>query len=154
MDTTKLGILCGALGFVAIGCGPTVTVKDDVDIDWDFIELTGPSDEMHTPYVLGASMNVYVESTDHDNKMNGWSVESSDPTIFTVENPQYDNDHRLFVSGHAVGDGFADLKVRDSDHRVVAVHTVEVNLTRVYSKLGIHSRRELPRALAAGERNL
>jgi MYXO-CTERM domain-containing protein len=134
MDTAKL-FSCGArlgcigaLGLVAMGCGPTVTVKDDVDIDWDFIELTGPSDEMHTPYVLGSSMNVYVESTDHNNKMNGWSVESSDPTVFSVQNPQYDSDHRLFVNGYTTGEGFADLTVRDSDHRAVAVHTVEVRL--------------------------
>jgi DNA-binding CsgD family transcriptional regulator len=32
----------------------------------------------------------------------------------------------------------------------VTVHTVEVNLTRIYAKLGIHSRRELPRTLGAG----
>jgi DNA-binding CsgD family transcriptional regulator len=36
----------------------------------------------------------------------------------------------------------------------VTVHTVEVNLTRIYAKLGIHSRRELPRALGAGARKL
>jgi hypothetical protein len=128
MDTAKLGFVCGALGLVAMGCGPTVTVKDDVDIDWDFIELTGPSDSMHTPYVLGSAMNVYVESTDHNNKMNGWSVESSDTTVFTVQNPQYDSDHRLFVNGYTVGEGYADLIVRDSEHHAVAVHTVEVRL--------------------------
>lgn len=111
-----------------IGCGPTVTVRDDVDIDWDFLELVGPSSSMHTPYVLGASMNLYVHSTDDKEKMNGWTVESSDPAIFTVEPALRDGDQRLYARGHAVGDGLADLIVRDGHGRIVAREPVEVRL--------------------------
>ncbi len=134
MDHTRLGALgLLAVGFLTIGllmggCGPTVTVRDDVDVVWDFIELTGPSNEMHTPYVVGASMSIYVESTDHDEKMSGWTMESSDTSIFTVDNPQHDSDSRLYVAGHAVADGTAELIVRDSGRHVQTRFTVEARL--------------------------
>lgn len=117
-----------ALMLLAAGCQPTVTVDDDVDVVWDFLELVGPSSSLHTPYVEGASMTFYVHSTDDHEKMSGWTVESSDPSIFTFDTPDRDNDHPLFVTGHAVGDGTADLIVRDSGNSVVLRQPVESRL--------------------------
>jgi len=59
----------GLVWLMLAGCGPTVTVDDDVDIVWDWKALTGPSSQMHTPYVLGASMNLYVDTTDDDEQV-------------------------------------------------------------------------------------
>jgi hypothetical protein len=111
---------------LAAGCGPVVTMQDDVDIVWDWKELVGPSNELHTPYVLGASMNLYVHTTDDNEKMEGWTVESSDTSIFTVDAPQRYSDKRIYVPGHAVGDGTAQLLVRNSGGHVVGRADVEV----------------------------
>jgi uncharacterized protein (TIGR03382 family) len=128
MSTSKLALLVALCGLGAVGCGPTVTVRDNVDIDWDFIELIGPSNSMHTPYVVGASMEIYVHSTDEDEKMNGWTVESSDTSIFSVDPPQRDDHKRLYVVGHANGDGVAQLIVRDSGKNVQTRYPVEARL--------------------------
>jgi MYXO-CTERM domain-containing protein len=121
----KLVILLWALA----GCGPVVTVDDDVDIVWDFKQLVGPSSEMHTPYVLGASFNLYVESTDDKEKFQGWTVESSNPAILTVGAVQrYSDNRRIFVNAHGVGDGTAQVIVKDSGGSVQTRQSVEVRL--------------------------
>lgn len=111
------------------GCGPVVTMDDDVDIDWDFKELLGPSSNMHTPYVLGASFNLYVESTDDKEKFQGWTVESSDSSILTVGAVQrYSDNRRIYVNAHGVGDGIAHVIVKDSSGSVQTRQPVEVRL--------------------------
>jgi hypothetical protein len=124
MKTTTLALALLA----AAGCGPTVTVDDDVDIDWDFIELTGPSSSMHTPYVAGASMTLYVHSTDDKETMNGWTMESSDTSVFTLETAQHDKDHHLWAKAHAGGDGTAQVRVRNAEGNVVLSQPVEVRV--------------------------
>jgi hypothetical protein len=121
----KYLILLSALA----GCGPVVTVDDDVDIVWDFKELVGPSSDLHTPYVLGSSFNLYVESTDDKEKFQGWTVESSDPSILTVGAVQrYSDNRRIYVSAHGVGDGIAQVVVKDSGGSVQTRQAVEVRL--------------------------
>jgi hypothetical protein len=117
-----------ALVVLAAGCQPTVTVDDDVDVVWDFVELLGPSSVLHTPYAEGASMTFYVHSTDDNEKMEGWTVESSDTSIFTFEAAQRAQDHPLYFVGHAIGDGTAALIVRDSSGSVVLHQPVESRL--------------------------
>jgi uncharacterized protein (TIGR03382 family) len=112
----------------AAGCGPTVTVDDDVDINWDFIELIGPSSDLHTPYVVGASMNLYVHSTDDKEKMDGWKMESSDPSIFVIDAVKHDSKYKMYAEAHTTGDGIAHLRVRDSSGEVVLSQPIESRL--------------------------
>src|SRR5688572_26049739 len=113
------------VALLVVGCGPRVTFEDDVDLSFDFLQLLGPSSHMHTPYVTGSSMNVWILSSDEDERMTGWSVESSDPTVFAVGPPMRDSSKRLYVRGSSGREGTARLSVRSPDG-VQADHEVEV----------------------------
>jgi hypothetical protein len=59
-------------------------------------------------------------------RMDGWTVETADASIFSVEAPQLDSDHRINVVGHAHKDGVTDLLVRDTSHELRLRFPVEV----------------------------
>jgi MYXO-CTERM domain-containing protein len=119
-----------ALVLAAAGCN-TVALVDDVDLDLDFLPLVGPSDDLHTPYVQGSSMTVYVQTTQNIDKTQ-WTVASSDPSVFSISNvSHYNDDHnhtQLSVSGNALVEGSVDLIVLDGDQREVHRRRVEVKL--------------------------
>src|SRR4051794_215670 len=117
----------------ATGCGQRVALVDDVDLSLDFTPLRGPSDALHTPYVQGASMTVFIHTADDDEDTHLWTVESADPTLFAVTDQRHTRDpqtHRWTFSAEAqaLREGDTDLIVRDRDHRVVHTRTVEVRL--------------------------
>jgi hypothetical protein len=134
-------------GLASSGCA-RVTMADDIDIDFDFAPLIGPSDDLHSPYVKGASVRVYARSTDSHEKMIGWTIESSDPTVFalvrlhpnayaTGECTQTgggiscagdgsDAYPGLAADFHAAGPGSAVLTVRDGSGAVLDARPVEV----------------------------
>jgi hypothetical protein len=126
----RLRVPAGALLVAAVltstGCNH-VSMVDDVDIVFDFNILTGPSDALHTPYVQGASMTIFVQSSDHNEHMAGWTVESANPAVFTVlaVTPAA---RWLAVSGHAASAGQAVLLVRDQHGNVVHNRVVEVKV--------------------------
>ncbi len=112
---------------VALGaCGPTITLTDDVDLTWDF----GPTlqrfkDDLHTPYIKGTTVKLYVDSDDDSPDFSGWSIVSSDPSIFKVEDATF-NGASLVARGVAVGEGVANLTVRDAGGHVVGHGDAEV----------------------------
>lgn len=125
MRVRSLGLLACLVGLGA--CGETVTLSDDVDLTWDFAPtfLSRFDDDLHAPYVKGARVGLYVWSTDEDERFDGWEITSSDPSVFQVERPRYGGDG-LQVQGHAVGEGVADLIVRNDDGRTVGRGRAEV----------------------------
>src|SRR5262249_33897017 len=44
-----------------------------------------PSDAIHSPYVVGAGIQIFARSTDSKERMIGWTIESSDPTVFACK---------------------------------------------------------------------
>src|SRR5207244_2867295 len=76
----------GTVLLVAVAAGGcnSVTISDDVDLTLDFHLFTGPGDQIHAPYVAGATMTVWAQSTKEKEDTSGWTVESSDPSVFMV----------------------------------------------------------------------
>lgn len=113
-------------GVVACSMGCTrVKFSDSVDLTLDFAPLTGPSDLLHTPYVEGSSMRIFVDSTNDNERYEGWSLSSSDPTIFSVENLQGQSGFAA-AKARALRPGHATLTVTDSGGHVVATDGVDV----------------------------
>lgn len=115
-------------GLFAGGCANKVTMSDDLDLTFDF-SLTGPDDTLHTPYVRGATMSIDVRSSDDDVDMSGWTIESSDPSIFSVGGVQVaPTGHGITAPATASGVGNATVIVRDAGGRVQDSEDVEVLL--------------------------
>ncbi len=93
---------------LASGC-TGIGLADDVDLDWDFAPLIGPSDSLHMPYVAGSSFGVYTNNADADDVF-GWTVESADSAVLRVDSTE---DGRASVT--AVGEGVATVSLYDAD---------------------------------------
>lgn len=63
---------------LTLGCGPDVTLNDDIDLDLDF--FSAPSNRLNTPYVLGAE--VRVTAIDDDGEHDRWRLHSADDVVF------------------------------------------------------------------------
>jgi uncharacterized protein (TIGR03382 family) len=109
---TLPALTLAAIALGATGC-PAVAIVDDVDFELNFTPIVGPSDALHAPYVVGSSMNLYLE-TQSVGDTRRWTIESTDPAIFTVDPPQYDSrgDFKS-ARGHALAPGVATLRVID-----------------------------------------
>src|SRR6185436_18228326 len=71
---------CAGLG----GCGPEVHLTDDIDLTWDFgITLKRFDGTLHTPYVKGAPVTMYVNAGEKDD-LTGWKISSSDASVFEI----------------------------------------------------------------------
>lgn len=119
-----------ALALAAGGCN-RVSLVDDVDVDLDFTPLIGPSDDLHSPYVLGASATIFVEDTQNVDTTQ-WTLKSSDPTVFAISNLSHyrdDNNHtRVSATGASVSPGDAFLIVRDGNGTELHRRIVSVRL--------------------------
>ncbi|MDX2093179.1 MAG: hypothetical protein SFX73_35375 [Kofleriaceae bacterium] len=108
-------------------CGETITVSDDIDITWDF-ELT-PFDrfdsELHVPYVRGTATTVHISSDHDDRRFGGWTVESSDPSVFELAATSHD-EYSLKAPGTAMAEGVSVLTIRDASGDVRGRTEVEV----------------------------
>lgn len=96
---------------------------DSVDFELDFTPLTGPSDQLHSPYVTGAHFSVFARSTDEDADRSAWTIESSDPAVLRVERT---------ASGEAtvvaVGPGTATVLLHDGEDGGAVVHTEQIEV--------------------------
>jgi hypothetical protein len=79
---TCLNVSIVALSAVLAGCGG-VRLADSVDLTFDWNILTGPSNELHTPYVAGADFRVFTTGVDREATA-GWTLESSDPSVLAL----------------------------------------------------------------------
>ena len=126
--TTKIG-LCGFAIVVGLGaCGPTYTMTDDIDLTWDFTLLPRRfEDDLHSPYVRGTKVTVFAHSSDDHHNFAGWSVVSSDPDVFRVDDNVLETDGRGLAShGQAVSEGTAQLRLLDSRGHEVGRGVAEV----------------------------
>jgi uncharacterized protein (TIGR03382 family) len=107
-------------------CGDTITLSDDVDLTWDFAaSVDGFDDDLHTPYVKGTHVTLFVNSSDEDQSFRGWTVHSRNPDVFRLDS-RSDEPDLLMVDGTAVGEGTAELVVYDGDGDVVGRGHAEV----------------------------
>lgn len=122
-----LGTLAGvALLVSSAGC-EHVRLADDIDLELDFMTLAGPSDSLHSPYVVGSSFELYVETNDDDETMNGWRIESSDPSVILVSALQTPAEHgHAHARAEARAAGSSTLTVRSRSGSVLHRSLVEV----------------------------
>jgi MYXO-CTERM domain-containing protein len=124
----RLGICAVGIALAAAACGPTYSMTDDVDLTWDFT-LTPRrfEDNLHSPYVRGAAVVVFAHSSDNGENLRGWTIESSDPSVFSIEGADTTSTGRdLVVRGQAVGEGTARLTLRDTGGNAVGHGVAEV----------------------------
>jgi hypothetical protein len=116
--TMKLltGILLALPLLATTACGDTIYINDTIDLDWDF-QLTRPrvDAELHTPYVLGAQVDIRVSSSDEDANVGAWRAVSANAAILAIESSSAD-DLGLVLHTRATGGGTTDLIIMDGDH--------------------------------------
>ena len=113
---------------LSMGCNG-VGIVDDVDLFLDFTPLVGPSDSLHTPYVEGASMTLWMSAQAPGETMATWTIDSSDPSVFAIESQGHVNDHNthtFFAGAKAVRAGSTTVNVRDG-----AGHLLHSRILRV-----------------------
>src|SRR5262245_55833448 len=89
---TRMGKLASCALVLVLGLGgcvgrtgPTYTITDDIDLTFDFGFTQSPLvNDLHGPYVRGAKMKLFAHSSDAEDKLDGWSIASSDPAVFLV----------------------------------------------------------------------
>lgn len=119
MKTLALCLLAAA------GC-QEVTLVDDVDLALDWSPVTGPTDAVHSPYVIGAKFGLWVRTT-KDDKLDGWRLESSDEGVLAVGSAALSQDRERFsAAADARRAGSVELRVLDSGGSVRHRHTVVV----------------------------
>lgn len=107
-------------------CGPEITLTDDIDLTWDFgITLDRFDDTLHTPYVKGTPVTMFVSSSDDHPNLSGWSLQSTNPEVFRIDDIETD-DYGLTVHGLAVGGGECDAVVLDDHGKDVGAGHVTV----------------------------
>src|ERR1700761_7318830 len=78
-----------ALSLLA-GCHP-YAVADDIDVDFNFSLLTGPSDSLHLPYVQGAQVTLWVVgSGDRPEDQASFTLKSADESILELDKQNTD----------------------------------------------------------------
>src|SRR5262245_20813570 len=82
----RLGTCVVGLALAVAACEPTYSMTDDVDLTWDFT-LTPRrfGDNLHSPFVRGAGVTVFAHSSNEKESLQGWSIESSDPEVFRID---------------------------------------------------------------------
>jgi hypothetical protein len=119
----RLGLGLLAVAALALGGCSEAAVHDDVDLDLDFSALVGPSNDLHTPYVLGAHMDLYVVLRDENASHDGYSIESDDASILDVSATLHQGNQALV---HAVATGAGRTKVHVRNPKGVVVSDSDV----------------------------
>jgi hypothetical protein len=125
---TKLAA-CGLVVALGLGaCTPTYTMTDDIDVTWDFtLTPTRFGDDLHSPYVRGTKVAVFAHSSDKQPNFRGWSIVTSDPTVFRIDDSAAEPDGRgLVAHGQAVAEGTASLRLLDDHGHEVGRGVAEV----------------------------
>jgi len=112
---------------LASGCSK-VSMVDDVEFDLDFfVPWSGISNEVHTPYVIGAQPTLIAQSTDSHADMSQWKFVSSDPSVFAIGKATQSR-QSLSALCHAATPGQATVRIVDQDGNTLASQDVEVKV--------------------------
>ena len=116
--------ILGLLAFVPacsinLDPGPSVAMQDTFEITL----FSKATDDLHTPYVQGATFGVNIATTDYPSSaVAGWSLKSSNPAVVQVESPGGNGAYQITTTGV----GSAVLSVVDSSGKVLDAHAVDV----------------------------
>jgi hypothetical protein len=112
---------------LGLGACSHVHMTDDIDDRFDFSILSGPSDQLSTPYVKGTHIRIYAN--DVPKSHSDWTIESSDPGVLACEDDGLDtnaNSDFFSVACVAVSEGSVTMRVLDGDGKSVDEETVRV----------------------------
>jgi hypothetical protein len=123
MKTPVRLLLAFAVSLAA--CGPTITLSDEFSFDWSFLPWSRFHADLNSPYVTGTPVSLHVTSSDDHQDFTGWTVQSSDPTVFAIDSVTAAGDS-VAVDAHTAGAGRVTLTVRDKNNGDVGHHDVEV----------------------------
>ena len=66
-------------------CGPKIRVSDSIDTKFDLRRSPVYDDQLHSPYVAGATFEIYAYDISEDNDLDGWTVRTRDPEVLEVD---------------------------------------------------------------------
>lgn len=122
-DTYAWALVC-VLMTVTTGC-EDVYLSDDIDLDFNWSPLSGMSDSLHLPYVVGAQVDISAnDALDEDADLN-FTLESSDASVLRIDS-QF-NGH---ASCTAVGAGEAEISVFEDGDEIYSGTVVVREPTR------------------------
>lgn len=101
------------------GCN-TARLADDVDFVFNFAPLILPSDELHTPYVAGASLRLYTIGVSNEDTER-WRLASADPSVLRIDSTE-DGDAEVTATGAG------ETIVTIHDARGDVVHTAPIDV--------------------------
>jgi hypothetical protein len=110
-------------------CGPKISMTDDIDLTWDFgLTLARFDEDLHTPYVKGAPVKLFVDADDDETPMRGWTVTSADPAVFRIERQVLDDVDQsgITVYGVAAAEGRSIITIVDGEGETVGTAVAEV----------------------------
>ncbi len=99
--------------------GPSVAMQDTFEITL----FSKATDDLHTPYVQGATFGVNIATTDYPSSaVASWSLKSSNPAVVQVGSQGGNGSYQITTTGV----GSAVLSVVDSSGKVLDAHAVDV----------------------------
>lgn len=110
MRTLHFSILA-ATALAMTGCNQ-IRLADSVDLTFDWNPLRN-HDQLHMPYVAGASFDLYAIGVDEDDTT-GWTIDSADPSVIRVDSTA-DGDANVT----AIGAGTTAVTIVDDAGREV-----------------------------------
>ncbi len=116
------------LGLIALPLAACqeVGLVDNVDLTFDWAQLLGPSDSLHTPYVAGSSFDIWV-TTAKKQSLRRWRMVSADEGVIELGEPVFSVDSEsMFVPVRTKHAGQVELSVHDSADEVRHRRVLEV----------------------------
>jgi hypothetical protein len=100
--------------------GRSVAMQDTLEITL----FSKATDDLHTPYVQGATFSVNIATTDYSSSaIAGWTLKSSNPAVVQVDQEE---ENGALYQITATGIGSAVLSVVDGSGNVLDSHAVQV----------------------------
>jgi hypothetical protein len=122
----KPSLVVLALAALPLTACQEVGLVDNVDLTFDWKQLVGPSDALHSPYVVGSSFDIWV-TTAKKQSLKNWRLVSGDEGVLKFGTPVFSSDQEdMSVPVQTLRAGTVEVKVHDSADEVRHTHTIEV----------------------------
>jgi hypothetical protein len=112
--------ICGLVAIGSTGCRD-MYLADDIDLDFDWSPLEGVGSTLHTPYVVGTTVQIDAEDALDDDDNVDFTLESSDDSVLRIDSQADGHAHCT-----AVGEGESEIRVFDGGGEQIYSQTVSV----------------------------
>lgn len=107
---------------LATGCAPNIGWRDHDPGQPHF--LGKRNDHLSGPYAQGSTLSFWIDA---GRKLQGWTVTSSDPSVYEVLLVSLEDGKRIKVVGTALGEGTAELELHKPNGKLVESIPIEVH---------------------------